>query len=63
MSTHFQLHKRLASSEIPEDVDPTRKEDYLSDVEFQQYFGMNRQSFRSNPTWRQLNMKKESGLS
>ena len=55
-------YERLACPDVPEDVDPTKKEEYLSDVEFQQYFGMNRQSFRANPAWKQVNMKKKSGL-
>ena len=55
-------YERLVSTEIPEDVDPTRKEDYLSDVEFQQYLGVTRKSFQANPTWKQVNMKKKSGL-
>ena len=32
-------YEKLVSTKIPEDVDPTRKEEYLSDVEFQQVSG------------------------
>ncbi|KAM4796909.1 advillin [Rhinophrynus dorsalis] len=48
--------------ELPEGIDPTRKESYLSDHDFMTLFRMTRGEFSALPTWRQLSMKKELGL-
>jgi len=41
----------------PEDVDPKRKELYLSDADFEEVFGMTLGEFMKLPKWRQQNMK------
>ncbi|KAM9814016.1 advillin [Neosynchiropus ocellatus] len=51
-----------STSELPEDVDPARKEKYLSDSDFSAIFGMCKEDFADLPRWKQLNMKKEKGL-
>jgi len=43
---------------IPEGVDPTRKEDYISEEEFFGLFGMKRNQFKSLPKWKQNNQKR-----
>ncbi|XP_075055429.1 advillin [Mixophyes fleayi] len=48
--------------ELPEWVDPTRKEMYLSDQDFVFVFGMTKGTFSAFPSWKQLNIKKELGL-
>nr|XP_056709424.1 advillin [Euleptes europaea] len=48
--------------ELPEDVDPAKKENFLSEDDFVRAFGMNRDDFAALPTWKQLNLKKERGL-
>uniref|UniRef100_A0A7N8X2C1 Advillin n=1 Tax=Mastacembelus armatus TaxID=205130 RepID=A0A7N8X2C1_9TELE len=46
-------------SELPEGVDPTQKEKYLSDSDFINVFGITKDDFVSMPRWKQLNLKKE----
>ncbi|KAE8626724.1 hypothetical protein XENTR_v10006726 [Xenopus tropicalis] len=48
--------------ELPEGVDPTRKESYLTDQDFAATFGITREEFYALPSWKQLNMKKQLGL-
>ncbi|KAM4612488.1 advillin [Polymixia lowei] len=50
------------SNELPEGVEPTQKERYLSDSDFSDIFGMTKDEFASLPPWKQLSMKKEKGL-
>ncbi|XP_030585078.1 advillin isoform X2 [Archocentrus centrarchus] len=47
------------ASELPEGVDPTQKEKYLSDSDFTIIFGITRDEFMRLPQWKQLNVKKE----
>jgi hypothetical protein len=46
----------------PPDVDPTRKEQYLSDVEFAAVFGMSKTEFGKLVLWKRLALKKQVGL-
>lgn len=46
----------------PADVDPSKKEQYLSDEEFQQLFGMARDAFAKLAGWRRDDLKKKVGL-
>ncbi|XP_077339788.1 advillin [Lithobates pipiens] len=48
--------------ELPEGVDPTKKENYLSDHDFVDTFGMTRGEFSALPAWKQLSLKKGIGL-
>jgi len=43
-------------------VDPTRREDWLSDDAFSAVFGQSRAAFAAYPKWRRDKMKKEHGL-
>ncbi|KAG8585519.1 hypothetical protein GDO81_005059 [Engystomops pustulosus] len=66
-STTFQCHpldalKGKQKHELPEGVDPARKETYLSDRDFIATFGMTRGEFSALPSWKQLNIKKQLGL-
>ncbi|XP_026534676.1 villin-1-like [Notechis scutatus] len=48
--------------ELPEGVDPTKKEYFLSDAEFFDIFGKTKDAFYQMPTWKQQNEKKQLGL-
>ncbi|XP_019513203.1 PREDICTED: advillin isoform X1 [Hipposideros armiger] len=50
------------NQELPEDVDPAKKENYLSEQDFVSVFGITRGQFAALPGWKQLQMKKEKGL-
>jgi len=52
----------LAGGEIPENVDPSKKEQYLSDAEFEQVLRMTKEEFSSLPGWKQTNLKKSTNL-
>ncbi|KAM9163544.1 villin-like protein [Pangshura tecta] len=48
--------------ELPEGVDPTKKEYYLSDADFHDIFGKSKDEFYQMPRWKQQNEKKQHGL-
>lgn len=48
--------------ELPENVDPAKKENHLSEQDFVRVFGMTREEYAALPTWKQLLLKKEKGL-
>ncbi|CAL8320277.1 unnamed protein product [Merluccius merluccius] len=48
--------------DLPEGVDPTRKEEHLNNEDFALVMGMSRLDFYSMPPWKQQNVKKEKGL-
>uniref|UniRef100_A0A8D3DL64 HP domain-containing protein n=1 Tax=Scophthalmus maximus TaxID=52904 RepID=A0A8D3DL64_SCOMX len=49
-------------NELPEGVDTTQKEKYLSDSDFRDVFGITKDDFVGLQPWKQLNMKKEKGM-
>uniref|UniRef100_A0A8C0VZ73 Villin-1 n=1 Tax=Cyanistes caeruleus TaxID=156563 RepID=A0A8C0VZ73_CYACU len=51
-----------SADDLPQGVDPSRKEDHLSDADFQAVFGMNRSAFSNLPLWKQQKLKKDKGL-
>uniref|UniRef100_A0ACB8G1X9 Villin-1 n=1 Tax=Sphaerodactylus townsendi TaxID=933632 RepID=A0ACB8G1X9_9SAUR len=51
-----------SAEELPKDVDPSRKEDYLSEDDFSTIFGMSRQEYATLPQWKQQALKKDKGL-
>ncbi|XP_062971177.1 villin-like protein [Cynocephalus volans] len=51
-----------AAEDLPEGVDPTRKEFYLSDSDFQDIFGKSKEEFYSMATWKQQQEKKQLGF-
>lgn len=52
----------LKERPLPEGVDPTRLERYLSPEEFKNALGMSLDEFKEVPIWKQSKMKKEAGL-
>ncbi|XP_053327026.1 villin-1 [Spea bombifrons] len=50
------------TEDLPADVDPSRKEDYLSSQEFQSIFQMSPGEFQALPEWKKQNLKKAKGL-
>ncbi|KAK5849641.1 hypothetical protein PBY51_013959 [Eleginops maclovinus] len=48
--------------ELPAAVDPSLREDYLSDVDFENLLGTTRPDFKRLPKWRQSDLKKKAGL-
>ena len=59
----FGLHTLVElQAGIPEGVDVSRKEDYLSDDEFLAAFGMSRGEFRDCKKWKQTSLKKKVGI-
>ncbi|KAJ8253082.1 hypothetical protein GJAV_G00208910 [Gymnothorax javanicus] len=56
-----KLVHRLAE-ELPEGVDPTRKEEYLSSEDFALILGVSRLEFYAMPDWKQRQLKKDKGL-
>ncbi|KAM9671651.1 LOW QUALITY PROTEIN: advillin [Trichechus inunguis] len=48
--------------ELPEDVNPAKKENYLSEQDFVSVLGITRGQFAALPGWKQLQLKKEKGL-
>lgn len=57
-----QLLINKAADELPAGVDPSQREDYLSDVDFENILGTTRADFRRLPKWRQNDLKKKAGL-
>ncbi|XP_008066526.1 villin-like protein [Carlito syrichta] len=51
-----------AAEDLPEGVDPARKEFYLSDSDFQDIFGKSKEDFYSMAKWRQQQEKKQLGF-
>lgn len=43
-------------------IDPTKKENYLDDVEFEKLFAMTRAAFGELKLWKQQDLKKKAGL-
>ena len=60
----YPFERLLSSdnSELPPDVDPTKKEDYLSDDQFLAKFGMDKEAFKLLPQWKKVAAKKKIGL-
>ncbi|KAG7318754.1 hypothetical protein KOW79_017228 [Hemibagrus wyckioides] len=60
----FPLEELINKSaeELPEGVDPARREKHLSDEDFFSVFQMSKDGFYALPQWRQLDMKKKHGL-
>ncbi|KAM6078164.1 villin-1 isoform 1-T1 [Theristicus caerulescens] len=60
----FPLHVLVntAAEDLPQGVDPSRKEYHLSDKDFQAVFGMSRSAFGNLPLWKQQKLKKDKGL-
>ncbi|KAF3420188.1 hypothetical protein E2986_05710 [Frieseomelitta varia] len=53
---------QLLQRPLPQGVDPTHLELYLSQQHFQEILGMTKEEFQELPVWKQVNLKKEIGL-
>ena len=60
--TEYTFEELTADEEKPEGVDPTKLEDYLSDMEFYKVFAMIRPEFDKLQKWKQVNLKRMKGL-
>eukprot|EP01130_Rhizamoeba_saxonica_P013078 TRINITY_DN554_c0_g1_i1.p1 TRINITY_DN554_c0_g1~~TRINITY_DN554_c0_g1_i1.p1 ORF type:complete len:618 (-),score=179.56 TRINITY_DN554_c0_g1_i1:52-1905(-) len=58
----FSYEQLKDKSSLPETVDQTRLEDYLSDADFEAVFGVDKATFEVIPKWKQTNLKKKFGL-
>eukprot|EP01129_Flabellula_baltica_P009762 TRINITY_DN4047_c0_g1_i1.p1 TRINITY_DN4047_c0_g1~~TRINITY_DN4047_c0_g1_i1.p1 ORF type:complete len:1420 (-),score=449.34 TRINITY_DN4047_c0_g1_i1:41-4300(-) len=61
-STSFTYEQLLDRDSLPETVDKTRLQDYLSEEEFGTVFGMSREEFEALAKWKQSNKRKEVKL-
>ncbi|KAG8520908.1 Villin-1 [Galemys pyrenaicus] len=52
----------VSAEDLPEGVNPSRKEAHLSPEDFTKVFGMTPVAFSALPQWKQQNLKKEKGL-
>ena len=52
----------LRSLNVQDGIDPTRREDYLTEAEFSSIFGMARDAFKALPQWKRTQKKKDVGL-
>mmetsp|Transcript_79841 Transcript_79841/g.124511 ORF Transcript_79841/g.124511 Transcript_79841/m.124511 type:complete len:305 (+) Transcript_79841:55-969(+) len=55
-------YEEITSDKRPAGVDPTKKEAYLSDAEFQTVMGCSKAEFSQMPKWKQQNLKKSKKL-
>ncbi|KAM7328302.1 hypothetical protein ACRRTK_012394 [Alexandromys fortis] len=58
----IEVLRKSQNQGLPEDVNPAKKENYLSEQDFVSVFGMTRGQFTALPGWKQLQLKKERGL-
>jgi hypothetical protein len=52
----------LKKKPLPEGVDASRLEEYLSDADFEAAFKMKREAFKAIPKWKQLDIRRKVGL-
>ena len=52
----------LQSRRPPDGVDPSRREDFLSDEDFWAVFGMTREEFQRLPQWKKMQKKRKASL-
>ncbi|XP_065351907.1 supervillin isoform X5 [Cloeon dipterum] len=53
---------QLLQRPLPDGVDPTKLEEYLSSEHFEELLGMTKEEFTELPTWKQTSVKKQVGL-
>ena len=58
----YSYHQLLDADNLPEGVDRTRLEDYLTDDEFEKVFGMTRVEWNKMPKWRHPDLKRKALL-
>jgi len=55
-------YKELTCGTLPEGIDKSRLESYLSNAEFHKIFGMDQKKFSELQSWKQTSLKKEKNL-
>lgn len=55
-------YEELIKLRLEDGIDPTKREEYLSDDDFSSVFGMARADFAALPAWKRTQRKKEVGL-
>eukprot|EP00899_Mesostigma_viride_P002146 jgi/Mesvir1/11932/Mv00268-RA.1 len=55
-------YEQLKTGQFPAEVDPSKREAYLSDAEFVQHLGASREDFYKQPKWKQDAKKKAAKL-
>jgi len=54
--------EKLMERPLPDGVDPVRLETYLSEEDFTEVLGMDREEFDALPAWKKTKLKKDAGL-
>jgi len=55
-------YAQLTSKSVPEGVDPTKKEQYLSEAEFKTVFGISKTEYNALPAWKAKPLKQKANL-
>lgn len=58
----FYSYSVLTSGDLPDNVDPGKKEEFLTDSEFLQVLGMEKAAWAELPQWKRTNKKRELNL-
>uniref|UniRef100_A0A671SJ26 Villin-1-like n=1 Tax=Sinocyclocheilus anshuiensis TaxID=1608454 RepID=A0A671SJ26_9TELE len=59
---HSEQLVKTPQHQLPQGVDPEKREEYLTDAEFENLLGCTRDNFQRLPKWRQNDLKKKAGL-
>uniref|UniRef100_A0A672P2Y1 Villin like n=1 Tax=Sinocyclocheilus grahami TaxID=75366 RepID=A0A672P2Y1_SINGR len=59
---HSEQLVETPQHQLPQGVDPEKREEYLTDAEFENLLGCTRDNFQRLPKWRQNDLKKKAGL-
>ncbi len=55
-------YEEILNKQYPKGIDTSKLEAYLSDEEFVQVLGVDREEFETYPVWKQQKIKREQGL-
>jgi len=58
----YSFHSLIVGAKWPEGIDPTKRETYLSNIQFAKIFGMDKETSAQLPQWKQEALKKEKKL-
>lgn len=61
-SKTYTLEELQRRDKLPKTVDLANLEMYLSDADFVAAFGMDKETYKSTPKWKQAPLKKKAGL-
>jgi hypothetical protein len=62
LTTSTYALAQLQAAELPEGVDSTKKEQYLSEADFKTVFGITKSEFNAMPAWKAAGLKKKVNL-